>query len=278
MLGTHFYFGSIKNYVIAFGTLFNEIHISRTDAANNEVAFMRVPLSYSSKDKMLARVIADPNIDRPTAIVLPRMSFQLTDLRYDGDRKLNTLGRSVYTTEDKNKNKYQYNPVPYNFDFDLNIYVKNAEDGTKIIEQILPFFTPDWTPTIKLIPEMNVVVDTPIILNSISSQDTYDQQFLQRRAIIWTLKFTLKGYLFGPIKEKKIIKFANTTFFISKQDDLYNAIGNTAPSDRVTVRPAMLANGSPTTNAAASVPLSEIDADDDFGYSVNIELILTSNT
>lgn len=278
MLGTHFYFGSIKNYVIAFGTLFNEIHIERTDAANTTNAFMRVPLSYSSKDKMLARVIADPNIDRPTAIVLPRMSFSLKELKYDGDRKLNTLGRSVYIAEDKNKNKYQYNPVPYNFEFDLNVYVKNAEDGTKIVEQILPFFTPDWTPTIKLIPEMNVIVDTPIILNSIVSQDTYDQQFLQRRAIVWTLNFTLKGYLFGPIKEKKIIKFANTTFYIAKQEDLYNAIGNTAPSDRVTVRPAMLANGSPTTNAAASVPLSEIEADDDFGYAVNIELIQTSNT
>lgn len=274
MFGTSFYFGTIKNYVIAFGSLFNDIHINRTDAAGTETMFMRVPLSYSSKDKMLARVIADPNIDRPTAIVLPRMSFQLMDLKYDGDRKLNTLGRSVYTTVDKEKNKYQYNPVPYNFNFKLNIYVKNAEDGTKIIEQILPFFTPDWTPTIKLIPEMNVVLDTPIILNAINSEDTYDQQFLQRRAIIWTLDFTLKGFIFGPIKEKKIIKFANSTFYIAKQDDLYDAIGNTAPSDRVTVRPAMLANGAPTTNAAASVPLSEIQADDDFGYSTNIELII----
>jgi hypothetical protein len=278
MLGTHFYFGSIRNYVIAFGTLFNEIHIARTDAEGEQSNFMRVPLSYSSKDKMLARVIGDPNIDRPTAIVLPRMSFTLVSMNYDGDRKLNTLGRSVYTTTDKNLNKYQYNPVPYNFNFKLNIYVKNAEDGTKIVEQILPFFTPDWTPTIKLIPEMNVVIDTPVILNSIISEDTYDQAFLQRRAIIWTLDFTLKGYLFGPIKEKKIIKFANTTFYIAKQEDLYDAVGNTAPSDRVTVRPAMLANGSPTTNAAASVPLSEIEADDDFGYAVNIELLLMSNT
>lgn len=274
MLGTHFYFGTIKNYVIAFGTLFNEIHVSRTDAANNETAFLRVPLSYSSKDKMLARVNSDPNIDRPTAIVLPRMSFVLKELKYDGDRKLNTLGRSTYTTTDKDKNKYQYNPVPYNFEFSLNIYVKNAEDGTKIVEQILPFFTPDWTPTIKLIPEMNVVLDTPIILNSITSEDTYDQKFTERRAIIWTLNFTLKGYIFGPIKEKKIIKFANTTFYVAKQQDLYDAVGNTAPSDRVTVRPAMMANGAPTSNAAASVPLSEIEADDDFGYAVDIELLV----
>lgn len=274
MFGTSFYFGTIKNYVIAFGSLFNDIHINRTDTAGNETFFMRVPLSYSSKDKMLARVIADPNIDRPTAIVLPRMSFQLIEMKYDGDRKLNTLGRATYTTTDKNLNKYQYNPVPYNFHFKLNIYVKSAEDGTKIIEQILPFFTPDWTPTLKLIPEMNVVVDTPVVLNSITSEDTYDQQFLQRRAIIWTLDFTLKGYLFGPIKEKKIIKFANSTFYIAKQQDLYDAIGNTAPSDRVTVRPAMTANGTPTANVAESVPLSEIDADDDFGYAVNIELII----
>ena len=274
MLGTNFYFGSIRNYVIAFGTLFNDISISRTDAEGNLTQLLRVPLAYSPRDKMLARVISDPNIDRPTALVLPRMSFQLTDLKYDGERKLNTLGRSVYTTTDKEKNKYQYNPVPYNFEFKLHIYVKNAEDGTKIVEQILPFFTPDWTPTIKLIPEMNVVVDTPIILNSVTSEDTYDQEYMNRRAIIWTLSFTLKGYLFGPVKEKKIIKFANTTFFVSKQDDLYDAVGNTAPSDRVTVRPAMLANGSPTSNVALSVPLSEIQADDDFGYAVNIELLV----
>lgn len=274
MLGTTFYFGTIKKYVIAFGTLFNDIHVTRTDETGNQVSLTRVPLSYSSKDKMLARVVADPNIDRPTAIVLPRMSFQMTNLKYDGERKLNTLGRSTYTTTDASMNKYQYNPVPYNFEFKLNIYVKSAEDGTKIIEQILPFFTPDWTPTIKLIPEMGVVLDTPIILNSVASEDTYDQQFLQRRAIVWTLDFTLKGYLFAPVKEKKIIKFANTTFYISKLDDLQNAIGNTAPSDRVTVRPALLPNGSPTSNAAASVPLSEIEADDDFGYAVNIELLV----
>lgn len=274
MLGTKFYFSTIKKYVIAFGTLFNDIAISREDSANNETAFIRVPLTYAAKDKMLARVISDPNIDRPTALVLPRMSFQMLDMKYDGDRKLNTLNKITYTTTDPNKNKYQYEGVPYNFTFRLNVYVKNAEDGTKIVEQIIPFFTPDWTPTLKLIPEMGVILDTPIILNSVTTEDTYDQTFSQRRAIVWTLDFTLKGFLFAPIKEKKIIKFANTTFYNVKIDDMYSAIGNTAPSDRVTVRPALLANGQPTSNVALSIPLSEIEATDDFGYAVDIELIL----
>lgn len=274
MLGTKFYFGTIKKYVIAFGTLFNDITISRESADGTETSFLRVPLTYAAKDKMLARVNQDPNIDRPTALILPRMSFQMVDMKYDGDRKLNTLNKRTYTTVDPDKNKYQYEPVPYNFTFRLNIYVKNAEDGTKIVEQIIPFFTPDWTPTLKLIPEMNVIVDTPIMLNSVTSEDTYDQAFAQRRAIIWTLNFTLKGFLFAPIKEKKIIKFANATFYNTKVEDMYDAIGRTAPSDRVTVRPALLANGSPTSNVALSIPLNEIEATDDFGYAVNIELLL----
>ena len=274
MLGTKFYFSTIKKYVIAFGTLFNEVTITREDATGAETSFIRVPLAYAAKDKMLARVYADPNIDRPTALLLPRMSFQMVDMKYDGDRKLNTLNKTVFTTTDPNKNKYQYEGVPYNFTFKLNVYVKNAEDGTKIIEQIVPFFTPDWTPTLKLVPEMGIILDTPIILNSITSEDTYDQAFANRRAIIWTLDFTLKGYLFAPIKEKKIIKFANATFYNTTTDDMYSAIGRTPPSDRVTVRPALLANGQPTSNVALSIPLSEIEATDDFGYAIDIDLIL----
>lgn len=274
MLGTKFYFSTIKKYVITFGTLFNDIVISREDAAGTTTSFQRVPLTYAARDKMLARVYSDPNIDRPTALTLPRMSFQMLNMKYDGERKLNTLNKTTFTTTDPNKNKYQYEGVPYNFSFRLNVYVKNAEDGTKIIEQIVPFFTPDWTPTLKLIPEMGIILDTPIILNSVTSEDTYDQQFANRRAIIWTLDFTMKGFLFAPIKEKKIIKFANSTFYNTKIDDMYYAVGRTAPSDRVTVRPALTANGQPTSNVALSIPLSEIEATDDFGYAVDIELIL----
>jgi hypothetical protein len=278
MFGHTFYFSTIRKYVTLFGTLFNDIHITRTNSSNVTVALLKVPLAYAAKEKVLARVDADPNIDRQAAIVLPRMSFEMTDMRYDSSRKLNTIGRSVVKDADStSKLKYQYNPVPYNLSFRLYVYVKNAEDGTKIVEQILPFFTPDWTTTVQLIPEMGINMDIPVVLESINIEDTYDGDFDTRRALIWTLDFTLKGYIYGPVKKSGIIKFANTNFYVPPVEDgqLARAVGITTPSERITVRPGLLANGSPTSNATASIPLSEIEANDDFGYCVSIESIIT---
>jgi hypothetical protein len=278
MFGQTFYFSTIRKYVTLFGTLFNDIHITRTNSNNVTVALMKVPLAYAAKEKVLARVDADPNIDRQTAISLPRMSFEMIDMRYDTSRKLNTIGRTVVKDNTStSKLKYQYNPVPYNISFRLYIYVKNAEDGTKIVEQILPFFTPDWTTTVKLIPEMGIIMDIPVVLESVNIEDTYEGNFEQRRALIWTLDFTLKGYIYGPIKKTGIIKFANTNFYIPKVADgeLQSAVGITDVSERITVRPGLLANGSPTSNVNASVALTEIEATDDFGYCVSIDTIIT---
>jgi hypothetical protein len=278
MFGHTFYFSTIRKYVTLFGTLFNDIHITRTDANNNTVALLKVPLAYAPKEKVLARVDADPNIDRQTSVLLPRMSFEMIDMKYDSNRKLNTLGRTVVKDADStSKLKYQYNPVPYNISFRLYVYVKNAEDGTKIIEQILPFFTPDWTTTVKLIPEMNIIMDIPVVLESLNIEDTYEGDFDQRRALIWTLDFTLKGYIYGPIKKSSVIKFANTNFYVPSVADgqLQSAVGVTDPSERITIRPGLTANGAPTSNVAESVSLSEIEADDDFGYCVSIDTIIT---
>lgn len=139
-----FYFSSIRKYVILFGTLFNNIKITRTDNTGKVTSLMKVPIGYGPKDKMLTRVIQDPNIDRQAAIQLPIMSFEITSFDYDGDRKRQTVHRiASLDASSPDKNKYQYSPVPYNIGFSLSVYVKNAEDGTKIVEQILPYFTPD---------------------------------------------------------------------------------------------------------------------------------------
>jgi hypothetical protein len=266
-------------HFILFGTIFNDIHITRTNAAGVTVDLLKVPLSYAAKEKMLSRLENDPEIQRQTAIILPRMSFEMTGISYDQSRKLNTLGRiAVKDATNPNKLKYQYNPVPYNFDFKLSVYVKNAEDGTKIMEQILPFFTPDWTATVALIPEMNINMDIPIILNDVSVEDSYDGQFADRRALIWTLDFTLKGYIYGPVKKSNIIKFANTTFYIPDPDntDISKAVGVTSPNDRVTVAPGLDANGDPTSNASISIDRNLIEASDDFGYVTNVSGIILS--
>ena len=216
MFGDPFYFSLIRKYVILMGTLVNNIRITRTDKNGNVTALLKVPVTYAPKDKMLARVFQDPNIDRQTAVApLPLISFEMGQMKYDGSRKLPTINRiAVKKASEADKFKYQYNPVPYNIEFKVYIYAKNAEDGTKIIEQILPFFTPDWTTTVSLIPEMEVTMDIPIILNNISYNDTYDGQFVKRRAIVWSLDFVCKGFLYGPVKSGGIIKILRPPTFM----------------------------------------------------------------
>ena len=272
MLGNApFYFSSIRKYVTLFGSMFSNINITRTDANGNITDLMRVPITYGPKEKMLSRVNQDPNIDRQTAIILPVMSFEMDGFTYDGTRKLQTTNRiAVLNPDDKAQNKYQYNPVPYNIGFKLSILVKNAEDGSKIVEQILPFFTPDWTVTAHLIPEMNVTMDVPIILTRVDLEDSYDGQFKDRRALTWTLYFTMKAYFYGPVKTTKIIKFANTEFFAPTVEYLTDAVGNSNPVAYITVQPGLTANGQPTSNASLSIPVANIVATDSYGFVTNI--------
>lgn len=269
MFGKTFYFQTIRKYVTLFGTLFNEIHISRTTTANTTAVFMKVPITYAPKEKMLARVQQDPDIDRPTATIpLPMMSFEMTNVTYDPNRKLPTIIRSAVTSNNANILKYQYNPVPYNFGFRLYILVKNAEDGTKIIEQILPYFTPDFTTTVNLIPEMEIKMDIPVVINNISQEDTYDGNFAQRRALIWTLDFTLKGYIYGPVRTSPVIKFANTVSYIANTADITNSVANVEYVVYENIKPGLTANGEPTSNASLSVNTALIQATDDYGYII----------
>ena len=154
----------------------------------------------------------------------------------------------------------------------MYIYAKNAEDGTKIIEQILPYFTPDWTTTIKLIPEMDIIMDIPVVLNNVSYEDKYDGDYKERRSIIWTLDLLLKGYVYGPVRKSNVIKFTNTTFYMPNVPDgqLAMAVGNTPKSEHVTVQPGLTVTGQPTSNIQLTIPYSEIEADNDYGFVTQI--------
>lgn len=266
MFGQVFYHGLIRKYVILMGTLLNDNYIVRDDDT-----LLRVPITYAPKDKLLTRIIQDPNLDNPTAtsIPLPCISFELIDYYYDETRKLPTINRTV-VRDDTNVNKfrYQYNYVPYNFLFQAHIYCKNAEDGSKIVEQILPFFTPDWTTQVRLIDEMEETKDIPVILNKGSIIDKYNGSFTERRVLVHTLEFTMKGYLWGPVKRSAIIKFVKVNMRITNVPDgeMSSAVGNTAISERYTVQPGLTANGSPTTSVSDTIPYIEIDIDDDYGF------------
>jgi len=199
MFGTYFYHQTSRKMVVAFGSLFNTIEVHRTDSSDAVTEVVKIPLSYGPKDKMLTRISADPNLNPKVALTVPRMGFELTSMSYDGVRKLNTMGRNVKTGTTGLKK--QFNPVPYNWDFSLYVFVKNAEDGTQILEQILPFFTPDFTVTMTLVSGMTIKMDVPLVLNSVTSEDSYEGDFATRRSIIWTLSFIMKGFLYPSVTD-----------------------------------------------------------------------------
>ena len=152
--------------------------------------------------------------------------------------------------------------MPYNIDFVLSIMVKNADDGTQILEQILPYFKPEWNISVNLIPEMNITMDIPTVLGSVSLQDAYDGDFQTRRALIWDLNFTMKGYLYGPTSNQGIITRTQLDFYANTAPD-------TEKSSRVVIVPGLKADGTPTSNSAASIHRDLIDSDDDYGFAAN---------
>ena len=295
MLGHTFYHQHLRKYVIVFGTIFNDIIIQRKDNSGNIVQDIKVPLAYAPREKALARLDQDPDLARKVGMVLPRMSFEMTSINYAPERKLNKIHRNVSAySDDKAKLYAAYNPVAYDVGFELNVYTRYAEDSTQILEQILPFFTPEWSVSMTLIPDMNWKQDIPIVLNGVSMQDTYDGDFETRRALIHTLNFTLKGYLWGPLRKTGIIKTANVMTHV----DTSTVYANTHPANtvfanvnvtnssssgyyihsRTTTTPGLLANGSPTSNADASVGIANIDEDDDYGFIHDFEEWFSANT
>ena len=212
MFGHTFYNQTTRRYVAIFGTLFNDISIWRKDNANVQQQIMKVPLNYGPMEKYLSRSQQDPNFTAP-AISLPRMSFEIINIEYDGERKLAGLLGSKTNGSTPGTATVQYSPAPYDLTFELNIMVKYSEDGLKIVEQILPYFKPAFTVSAKLVDGSDVLTDIPIILNSVSKEDSYEGSYEELRAITWTLTFTLKGYYYGPTTEKKIIKFTDVNFY-----------------------------------------------------------------
>ena len=215
MLGNqHFYNRTIRKIVVAFGTMFNDIYLVRytKDGLTAKEKF-KVPLNYGGKEKYINRITADPTLTKSIAISVPRMSFEMTSMNYDSSRKQVSTLQNFGVGTDGQINK-QYAPVPYNYEFTLSIYVRNTEDGTQILEQILPFFTPDYTVSVNFIKEMGKPHDLPILLNDVSVQTDYEGDLMDTRLIVWTLTFTAKSYIFPPVKDVTggIIYKANTNF------------------------------------------------------------------
>ena len=213
MLGTYFYHEIIRKTIVSFGTVFNGITIKHDKSDGEEFSEIRVPLSYGPSQKFLARLEQQPDLNKPIQITLPRMSFEMNNVAYDSSRKTGVT--QTFKTSDGTKMKKVFMPVPYNIGFELNIFTKLNDDALQIVEQILQYFQPSFNLTVDLVSSIGEKRDIPVILDNISFQDDYEGDFATRRALIYTLNFTAKTYLFGPI--------AKTTDGLIKkvQTDLY---------------------------------------------------------
>jgi len=225
MLGTYYYHEIIRKTIISFGTLFNQIHIRHKDEDGNNISQIRVPLAYAPIQKFLARIQQQPELNKPVQITLPRMSFEMVSIQYDATRKAGVT--QTFKACDNGNIKKVFMPVPYNIGFELSILSKLNDDALQIIEQILPYFQPAFNITVDLIDAIGEKRDIPVTLDSINFQDDYEGDFSTRRALIYTLRFTAKTYLFGPIAD-------STDGLIKKvQVDIYGT------TDRTTARREM---------------------------------------
>jgi hypothetical protein len=260
MFGHQYYHQVLRKYVIMFGNLFNDIVVQRYNKDGDRIQAIAVPIAYGPKEKFLSRIRSNPDLADDVAIQLPRMSFEMTGMTYAPTRKLNRLNKTVSSGTAANNLRTNFASAPYDIDFSLAIYVKNADDGVQIIENILPFFTPEFTASMRLVPEMSdLLLDIPVVLQSVTMEDSYEGDFESRRAIVYTLNFLVKGYIFGPVQTKGVINRV--------QVDSYTDIDVDARETRVVVTPGQLANGAPTTNSAASIERSAISANSDFGIA-----------
>ena len=199
MLGNYFYHEIIRKTVIAFGTLFNDVYIRHHDSAGKDIGEFKVPVSYGPRQKFLARIQQQPELNKAVQLTLPRMSFEMNSITYDPSRKSGIT--QTFKTVDEGKIKKVFMPVPYNLGFELNILTKLQDDSLQIVEQILPFFQPGFTLTIDLADQIGEKRDVPMVLEDISFTDDYEGNFETRRALIYTLRFTAKTYMFGPIAD-----------------------------------------------------------------------------
>ena len=197
----YFYNEIFRSVIIGFGSLFNGIQIQHKDENDSTFSVIKVPLAYGPTQKFLARLKQNPDLNAPVQITLPRMSFEFTNLAYDSSRKSTQTQTVVYTSSDGTETKKGYLPVPYNMTITLSIYTKLNDDMLQIIEQIVPYFQPGYTLPIKFLGNLNEVINVPVQLDNIDMSDDYEGNFDTRRALIYTLTFTAKTYVFGPLKD-----------------------------------------------------------------------------
>ena len=265
MLGTQFYNQAVRKTVVSFGTLFNNIELKKT-VDGQVIETEKVPLAYGPKQKFLYRLQGNPTDGRKVAITLPRIYFEMTGIDYDAARK--TPATQKYKTvinDNGNEVRTQYVPVPYNISFEVGILCKSQDDGLQILEQILPFFQPSFSMSLKFIPDMNEVRDVAVVLNSVDFDDDWEDDFSTRRSITYTMQFTAKSYIYGPYTKADVIR----------KSRIIETIGDTAVNKRH-VELSYTPKAKTDINQDGQVTAADdalVTADDDFGFNEGMSFL-----
>ena len=265
MLGTQFYNQAVRKTVISFGTLFNNIELKKiVDGQVMEVE--KVPLAYGPKQKFLYRLQGNPTDGKKVAITMPRMYFEMTGIDYDASRK--TPATQKYKTvinDEGNEVRTQYVPVPYNISFEVGILAKSQDDGLQILEQILPFFQPSFSMSLKFIPDMDEVRDVAVVLNNVDFDDDWEDDFSTRRSITYSMQFTCKSYIYGPYTKADVIR----------KSRIIETIGDTAVNKRQ-VELSYTPKAKTDINQDGQVTAADdalVTADDDFGFNEGMNFL-----
>lgn len=263
--GQHFYHQHVRKAIIAFGMIFNNINVVR-DKDDVAVQTLRVPLAYSTKQKFLSRIalIDSAEARNETAITLPRMGFEITSLDYDPSRKISLVQRNKAVDGTSNSVRTSFTSTPYNLSIAMYVFAKNQEDGLQIVEQILPFFNPDFNVTVNDLPEMGIKRDIKITLDSISYDDQYEGDFAARQSIIWTLNFTMRLNFYGNVSNINIIK--------ETISNLYDKLDLSTVDEvaKISITPGLDSAGNPTQDPTLTVDKSDIEPTDNYAFIVDI--------
>jgi len=265
MLGTQFYNQAVRKTVVSFGTLFNNIELKKI-VDGQVIETEKVPLAYGPKQKFLYRLQGNPTDGRKVAITLPRIYFEMTGIDYDPARK--TPATQKYKTvinDNGNEVRTQYVPVPYNISFEVGILCKSQDDGLQILEQILPFFQPSFSMSLKFIPDMDEVRDVAVVLNSVDFDDDWEDDFSTRRSITYTMQFTAKSYIYGPYTKADVIR----------KSRIIETIGDTNVNKRH-VELSYTPKAKTDINQDGQVTAADdalVTADDDFGFNEGMSFL-----
>ena len=251
----YFYNEILRSTIVAFGSLFNSISIKHKEADGDVYSEIQVPLAYGPTQKFLARLRQEADLNRPVQITLPRMSFEFTGLTYDPTRKSTQMQTIINQTPDGQNIKKNYMPVPYNMSFQLAIYTKLNDDMLQIIEQILPYFQPFYNLSVNYLGELKERRDIPVQLDSITMEDNYEGNFDTRRALYYTLNFTAKVYLFGPITDvtDTIVKKVTVGYLAGDKNNAERDI-----TYQVTPRATKDYDGVVVTNTTSNIDLADV--------------------